>query len=55
MSMLKLRRQIKTEVLTMNFKLAAFADEADSRISEQIKAMMENDIPYSYLIPLLPN
>lgn len=30
----------------MNFKLAAFADEADSRISEQIKAMMENDIPY---------
>lgn len=30
----------------MDFKLAAFADEADSRISEQIKAMKENDISY---------
>ncbi len=30
----------------MNFKLAAFADEADCRISEQIKAMMENGIAY---------
>lgn len=28
----------------MNFKLAAFADEADSRISEQIKAMKDNGI-----------
>ena len=30
----------------MNFKLAAFADEADGRISEQIKAMTANDIDY---------
>lgn len=30
----------------MNFKLAAFADEADGRISEQIRAMKENDIKY---------
>ncbi len=30
----------------MNFKLAAFADEADGRISEQIKAMKENGIEY---------
>jgi len=30
----------------MNFKLAAFADEADSRISKQIKAMNENGIDY---------
>lgn len=30
----------------MSFKLAAFADEADSRFSEQIKAMAENDIKY---------
>lgn len=30
----------------MNFKLAAFADEADGRISEQIKAMKENCIEY---------
>ena len=30
----------------MNFKLAAFADEADGRISEQIKAMTENGIEY---------
>ncbi len=30
----------------MNFKLAAFADEADGRISEQIKAMTENGIAY---------
>ncbi|MBR4096442.1 MAG: TIM barrel protein [Oscillospiraceae bacterium] len=30
----------------MNFKLAAFADEADGRISEQIKAMTENGIDY---------
>ncbi len=30
----------------MDFKLAAFADEADGRISEQIKAMKENGIRY---------
>ncbi len=30
----------------MGFKLAAFADEADSRLSEQIKAMSENGIEY---------
>ncbi len=30
----------------MDFKLAAFADEADGRISEQIKAMTENGIAY---------
>lgn len=30
----------------MNFKLAAFADEADGRITEQIKAMKENGIEY---------
>lgn len=30
----------------MNFRLAAFADEADGRISEQIKAMTENGIDY---------
>ncbi len=30
----------------MNFKLAAFADEADSRLSQQIKAMTENGIDY---------
>ncbi len=30
----------------MNFRLAAFADEADGRISEQIKAMAENGISY---------
>ena len=30
----------------MSFKLAAFADEADGRISEQIKAMKENGIDY---------
>lgn len=30
----------------MNIKLAAFADEADGRISEQIKAMTENGIDY---------
>lgn len=30
----------------MKFKLAAFADEADGRISEQIKAMIRNDIGY---------
>ena len=30
----------------MNFKLAAFADEADGRISEQIRAMTENGIDY---------
>ncbi len=30
----------------MSFKLAAFADEADSRISEQIKAMIRNGIEY---------
>lgn len=30
----------------MSFKLAAFADEADGRISEQIKAMTENGIEY---------
>lgn len=30
----------------MNYKLAAFADEADSRISEQIKAMTENGIDF---------
>jgi sugar phosphate isomerase/epimerase len=30
----------------MNFKLAAFADEADGRISEQIKAMTENGVSY---------
>ena len=30
----------------MGFQLAAFADEADSRISEQIRAMQENHISY---------
>lgn len=30
----------------MGFKLAAFADEADGRLSEQIKAMSENGINY---------
>ena len=30
----------------MNFKLAAFADEADGRISEQIKAMKENGVDF---------
>lgn len=30
----------------MRFKLAAFADEADGRISEQIKAMTRNGIEY---------
>ncbi len=30
----------------MKFQLAAFADEADSRISEQIRAMKENNICY---------
>ncbi|MBQ8196232.1 MAG: sugar phosphate isomerase/epimerase [Oscillospiraceae bacterium] len=30
----------------MNFKLAAFADEADGRISEQIKAMKDNGVGY---------
>lgn len=30
----------------MNFKLAAFADEADGRISGQISAMKRNDIGY---------
>lgn len=30
----------------MSFKLAAFADEADGRLSEQIKAMTENGISY---------
>ena len=30
----------------MDFKLAAFADEAGSGITEQIKAMSENDIQY---------
>lgn len=30
----------------MNYKLAAFADEADGRLSEQIKAMTENGIDY---------
>ena len=30
----------------MSFKLAAFADEADGRLSEQIKAMTENGIDY---------
>ena len=30
----------------MNFKLAAFADEADGKISGQIKAMKENGIGY---------
>lgn len=30
----------------MNFKLAAFADEAEGRITEQIKAMKENGIEY---------
>ncbi len=30
----------------MNVKLAAFADEADGRISEQIKAMVRNGIDY---------
>lgn len=30
----------------MGFKLAAFADEADGRIAEQIKAMKENGIDY---------
>ncbi len=36
----------KKEVTAMSFKLAAFADEADGRISEQIKAMLENGIKY---------
>ncbi|MBQ8171490.1 MAG: sugar phosphate isomerase/epimerase [Oscillospiraceae bacterium] len=30
----------------MRFKLAAFADEADGRISEQIKAMRDNGVDY---------
>lgn len=30
----------------MKFKLAAFADEADSRLEKQISAMMRNDIKY---------
>lgn len=30
----------------MDFKLCAFADEAGSKLSEQIAAMKENDIPY---------
>ena len=30
----------------MKFKLSAFADEADSRIAQQIIAMQENDISY---------
>ena len=30
----------------MRFQLAAFADEADSKISEQIRAMKENHISY---------
>lgn len=30
----------------MNMKLAAFADEADTRLTEQIKAMKENSIEY---------
>ena len=30
----------------MDFRLAAFADEADGRISEQIKAMTENGVAY---------
>ena len=30
----------------MNFKLAAFADEEDGRISEQIKAMKDNGVSY---------
>ncbi|MBE6902767.1 MAG: sugar phosphate isomerase/epimerase [Ruminococcaceae bacterium] len=30
----------------MNYKLAAFADEADGRLSEQIKAMAENGIDF---------
>ena len=30
----------------MGFKLAAFADEADGRITEQIRAMSENGISY---------
>lgn len=30
----------------MNYKLAAFADEADGRLSEQIKAMTENGIDF---------
>ena len=30
----------------MSFKLSAFADEADSRFSEQIRALVENNIPY---------
>lgn len=30
----------------MNFQLAAFADEADGRICEQIRALKENGIPY---------
>lgn len=30
----------------MKFTLSAFADEADSRITEQIRAMKENGIPY---------
>ena len=30
----------------MNFKLAAFADEADSKVTEQIRAMKENGIDY---------
>ena len=30
----------------MNFRLAAFADEADGRISEQIKAMKDNGVDF---------
>ena len=30
----------------MKFQLAAFADEADSRLSHQINAMIQNDISY---------
>ena len=30
----------------MSFKLAAFADEADGRISHQIKAMTENGVSF---------
>ncbi len=30
----------------MNFKLAAFADEADGRLSEQIKAMKDNGVDF---------
>jgi len=32
--------------ILMGFKLAAFADEADGRLSEQIKSMTENGIDY---------